>query len=340
MHTLAVLESTAHKPIMQSQPTLEFIFEPLNNAALLRCCGPLEQHLRALEKAWGVDIQRQNQHCQVSAPTQALAERTRDFLLERYRHYCEHPYSLDSEESFETAMLAATSPGTSVQDAVRGIVPAHPSRQLLRTDSQRRYWEAMEAHDIVFGVGVAGTGKTFLAVAKAVEALLAHEVKKIVLVRPAVEAGEHLGFLPGDMAQKVDPYLRPLFDALHEHLGGPEKLQKAMERNQIEIAPLAYMRGRTLQQAFVILDEAQNTTPEQMKMFLTRLGWGSKMVITGDPTQIDLPRSQRSGLLEAQSLLSDVEGLTFCTFAAADVVRHPLVQRIVEAYGVQGNKAQ
>ncbi|MES2208027.1 MAG: PhoH family protein [Pseudomonadota bacterium] len=319
---------------------LEFSFEPLNNSALLKCCGPVEQHLRAIEKSWDVQIIRRHQHCEIHASDLKQAELARDFLLARYHKFLDFPERSESMDDFDTSLMAATSENTSIYDAVRGIgiEPAlgggggQQSKQLLKTESQRRYWQAMNKYDIVFGVGVAGTGKTYLAVAKAVEALTRQTVKRIVLVRPAVEAGERLGFLPGDMAQKVDPYLRPLFDALHDHLGGAERMQKAMERNQIEIAPLAYMRGRTLQNAFVILDEAQNTTPEQMKMFLTRLGWGSKMVITGDPTQIDLPRAQRSGLLEAQERLARVDEIAFCEFASTDVVRHPLVQKIVEAY--------
>jgi phosphate starvation-inducible protein PhoH and related proteins len=338
------LRSPWSSAVLESPIALMCRLEPLDNKALLLCCGPLEQHLRAIEQAWGVTIQRQNDVCSIQAPTLALAERTRDFLLARYQRcsdvLAEHGSTEQLSEEFELSLRAATAIDTLPKDAVLGYAktPKEGSskRQLLRTAGQRRYWSAMESNDVVFGIGVAGTGKTYLAVAKAVEALLSQEVSRIVLVRPAVEAGERLGFLPGDMAQKVDPYLRPLFDALHEHLGGAERLQKAMERQQIEIAPLAYMRGRTLQQAFVVLDEAQNTTPEQMKMFLTRLGWGSKMVITGDVTQIDLPRHQRSGLVEAQTYLKEIEGLAFCTFEAADVVRHPLVQRIVEAYDKKG----
>ena len=196
---------------------------------------------------------------------------------------------------------------------------------------QRDYIEAILGHDISFGIGPAGTGKTYLAVACAVDALERDTVKRIVLTRPAVEAGERLGFLPGDLSQKVDPYLRPLYDALFD-LMGFDKVQRLLERQTIEIAPLAYMRGRTLNQAFVILDEAQNTTPEQMKMFLTRIGFGAKAVVTGDVTQIDLPRGNSSGLIEAQHILRDVRGIAFTYFTAADVVRHPLVARIVEAY--------
>jgi len=200
-----------------------------------------------------------------------------------------------------------------------------------RTANQAHYLAAIASHDITFGIGPAGTGKTYLAVACAVDALQRSAVQRLVLTRPAVEAGERLGFLPGDLAQKVDPYLRPLFDALYD-LMGFEAVQKAFERQQIEIAPLAFMRGRTLNHAFVILDEAQNTTPEQMKMFLTRIGFGSKAVITGDVSQIDLPRSQLSGLIDAERVLRRVQGIAFARLTSADVVRHPLVARIVDAY--------
>jgi phosphate starvation-inducible PhoH-like protein len=200
-----------------------------------------------------------------------------------------------------------------------------------RTPNQRLYLDAILSHDVTFGIGPAGTGKTYLAVACAVDALERDAVKRIVLVRPAVEAGERLGFLPGDLAQKVDPYLRPLYDALYD-LMGFDRVAKMFEKGAIEIAPLAYMRGRTLNHAFIILDEAQNTTPEQMKMFLTRMGFGAKAVVTGDPTQVDLPRGAKSGLLEAQQVLSDVRGIAMTRFSADDVVRHPLVGRIVAAY--------
>jgi phosphate starvation-inducible PhoH-like protein len=200
-----------------------------------------------------------------------------------------------------------------------------------RTPNQATYLNNILTHDITFGIGPAGTGKTYLAVAAAVDALERDQVSRLILTRPAVEAGERLGFLPGDLTQKVDPYLRPLYDALYD-LMGFDKVTKLFEKQHIEIAPLAYMRGRTLHHAFIILDEAQNTTPEQMKMFLTRIGIGAKAVITGDVTQIDLPRGQKSGLIEARQIMADVRGLAFTDFTASDVVRHPLVARIVEAY--------
>lgn len=330
-----------------------FSFMPLNNEALRACCGPLESHIRAIEQGFGVTIERQHAQGRVMGDDELSVQRACAFLLHRYQ-FCRQDPSFD-ETAFALSLRAAVQ-GADPHQAIFGMTSARPkaapyaiehdshvvssagstavpnTHRYARTEGQALYWDAMLSHEIVFGIGVAGTGKTFLAVAKAVQSLLAQEVKRIILVRPAVEAGERLGFLPGDMNQKVDPYLRPLFDALHEHMGGAEKVQKAMERQQIEIAPLAYMRGRTLQQAFIILDEAQNTTPEQMKMFLTRLGWGSRMVITGDLTQIDLPRHQRSGLLEAQLILNDVAGIAFCGFSGADVVRHPLVQKMIEAY--------
>jgi phosphate starvation-inducible PhoH-like protein len=208
-----------------------------------------------------------------------------------------------------------------------------------RTPRQTQYLQQIQEHDITFAIGPAGTGKTYLAVASAVDALERDLVSRLILVRPAVEAGERLGFLPGDMTQKVDPYLRPLYDALYD-LMGFDKTSKQFERNTIEIAPLAFMRGRTLNQSFIILDEAQNTTPEQMKMFLTRIGLGSKAVITGDVTQIDLPKHQKSGLIEAQQVLNDIRGIAFTRFQSEDVVRHPLVQRIVNAYEKHGKQQQ
>jgi len=226
------------------------------------------------------------------------------------------------------ALDAHESPAQVLED----VVWRHRSRQIApKTVNQKRYVDCIRRGTITFGIGPAGTGKTFLAVAMAAAALSRHEVNRIILTRPAVEAGERLGFLPGDMMAKVDPYLRPLFDALHDMLD-PERVSQHLERGVIEIAPLAYMRGRTLNDSFVILDEAQNTTPEQMKMFLTRLGFGSRMVVTGDVTQVDLPREQQSGLIAVSEVLSAVEGIEFVRFGGEDVVRHKLVQRIVEAY--------
>jgi phosphate starvation-inducible protein PhoH and related proteins len=232
------------------------------------------------------------------------------------------------------ALDAHESPARVLEDVVwhhRGL------RIAPKTINQKRYVDSIRANTVTFGIGPAGTGKTFLAVALAAAALSRHEVNRIILTRPAVEAGERLGFLPGDLMAKVDPYLRPLFDALHDMLD-PEKVSRHLERGVIEIAPLAFMRGRSINDSFVILDEAQNTTPEQMKMFLTRLGFGSRMVITGDVTQVDLPAEQRSGLIEVGGVLSEIDGIEFVTFGAEDVVRHKLVQRIVEAYGVHSQR--
>jgi phosphate starvation-inducible PhoH-like protein len=242
-----------------------------------------------------------------------------------------------SAQDLELLLLQSGQPAPAPQDGgaetVEQAVHLHTRRKDLaaRTPNQQRYLERILAHDLSFGIGPAGTGKTYLAVACAVDALERHQVQRIVLTRPAVEAGERLGFLPGDLAQKVDPYLRPLFDALFD-LMGIEKVVKAQEKGLLEVAPLAFMRGRTLNHAFVILDEAQNTTPEQMKMFLTRIGFGSRAVVTGDTSQIDLPRGITSGLVDAQQVLAEVEGVAFTRFTRADVVRHPLVGRIVEAY--------
>lgn len=254
--------------------------------------------------------------------------------LELFYNQAREPLTVDDVQLglIETRPLSERIPVEAPNGADESPV-LHTRRTDLhgRTPAQREYLRSILSHDLSFGIGPAGTGKTYLAVACAVDALERDAVKRIVLTRPAVEAGERLGFLPGDLAQKVDPYLRPLYDALYDLLGF-DKTQKMFERQMIEIAPLAYMRGRTLNHAFIILDEAQNTTPEQMKMFLTRIGFGSKAVITGDTTQIDLPRGQKSGLIEAQHVLRDVRGVSMTRFSSVDVVRHPLVARIVEAY--------
>ncbi len=250
-------------------------------------------------------------------------------MLERFYLEARHDISL---ERLQLGLIESMK--RDLPDAQSESVPLLMTRKSEvrgRTVRQNEYLQAIQEHDITFGVGPAGTGKTYLAVASAVDALQRETVKRLVLVRPAVEAGERLGFLPGDLAQKVDPYLRPLYDALYD-LMGLDKVAKAFERGMIEVAPLAYMRGRTLNHSFIILDEAQNTTPEQMKMFLTRIGFGSKAVITGDVTQIDLARGQKSGLNDARIVLKDVRGIAFQQFMAEDVVRHPLVQKIVSAY--------
>jgi phosphate starvation-inducible PhoH-like protein len=305
---------------------LELQLDPVDNRRLARLCGALDANLRQIETALDVSIARRGARFTVRGRPQQ-AERAAQALA--------HFYDKASDElSLDDVQLGLTelSQGNAPQPAETG--PALLTRRADlhgRTPRQVQYLEQILAHDITFGVGPAGTGKTYLAVACAVDALERDKVKRIVLVRPAVEAGERLGFLPGDLAQKVDPYLRPLYDALYD-LMGFDKVSKLLERGAIELAPLAYMRGRTLNHAFVILDEAQNTTPEQMKMFLTRIGFGAKAVVNGDVTQIDLGRGQKSGLIEARRILAEVRGIAFTDFTAADVVRHPLVARIIDAY--------
>ncbi|HEX6018861.1 MAG TPA: PhoH family protein, partial [Burkholderiaceae bacterium] len=290
-------------------------------------CGPTDEHLRTIESAFDVRITRRLAAFRIEG-AKARAEAALDVLRELYERAGR---SLDPQA---VAMaVGAPRPAPSDGDDPNASPVLHTRRADLagRTPNQVQYLRHILAHDLSFGIGPAGTGKTFLAVACAVDALERSTVQRIVLTRPAVEAGERLGFLPGDLAQKVDPYLRPLYDALYD-LMGLERVTKAFERGTLEIAPLAFMRGRTLNHAFVILDEAQNTTPEQMKMFLTRIGFGAKAVVTGDDSQIDLPRGTASGLLDAREVLEGVPGVAFTRFTAADVVRHPLVARIVDAY--------
>ncbi len=308
--------------------------EPTDNRRLAHLCGPLDAHLRRIEAALGVTLARREASFRIEGPRDGVERAVR--LLDALNASAAHPIG---ERALQLAVLkfSATPAAAEAPPAEGGQAPAeivlHTRHADLsgRTPNQVQYLRQMLAHDITFGIGPAGTGKTFLAVACAVDALERHGVQRIVLTRPAVEAGERLGFLPGDLAQKVDPYLRPLYDALYD-LMGFDRVAKAFERGQIEIAPLAFMRGRTLNHAFVILDEAQNTTREQMKMFLTRIGFGSRCVVTGDTTQIDLPKGITSGLVEASQVLRRVNGIAFTHFTAADVVRHPLVARIVEAY--------
>jgi len=310
-------------------------FSPADNERLAHVCGVLDENLRAIEQGLNVVITRRQEHFRVEggklqAP-RALA--LVEALYERSgRPIDEEQLQLLLYEAQRDVIQGHAKPVAPTEVAAGDIV-LHTRRSNLigRTPNQVQYLRQILSHDITLGLGPAGTGKTFLAVACAVDALERASVQRIVLTRPAVEAGERLGFLPGDLSQKVDPYLRPLYDALHD-LMGYERVTKAFERGAIEIAPLAFMRGRTLNHAFVILDEAQNATPEQMKMFLTRIGFGTKAVVTGDLTQVDLPRGARSGLADASEILRDVVGIAVTQFAAADVVRHPLVARIVEAY--------
>ena len=300
-------------------------FVPLNNTRLSNLCGPVDAHLRTIEAGLQVKIAHRHEQFKIDGSKQN-AERAREVLEALYE-------LADRSINPETVQLMLVGE-ENLED-----VPTLQTRRgdlKARTPNQVVYMENIAQNDITFGIGPAGTGKTYLAVACAVDALERNSVQRIVLTRPAVEAGERLGFLPGDLTQKVDPYLRPLYDALYE-LMGFDKVQKAFERNQLEIAPLAFMRGRTLNNAFIILDEAQNTTPEQMKMFLTRIGFGAKAVVTGDVSQIDLPKGQMSGLIDAERVLKRVNGIAITRFHTGDVVRHPLVARIVDAYDHQGS---
>ena len=304
--------------------------EPLDNRALANLCGPLDANLRQIEAALDVTIAHRAETFTL-AGTPAQTARAAQ-ALERFYDDAEKPLSVDDIQLGLIELSALH--GAGAPPAASEETPALRTRRADlhgRTPNQTIYLRDIQEHDITFGIGPAGTGKTYLAVACAVDALERDTVKRLVLVRPAVEAGERLGFLPGDLAQKVDPYLRPLYDALYD-LMGFDKTGKLFERGTIEIAPLAYMRGRTLNHSFIILDEAQNTTPEQMKMFLTRIGFGAKAVVTGDVSQIDLPRGAQSGLIDAERVLRRVQGIATTHFTSADVVRHPLVARIVEAY--------
>ena len=294
---------------------LRHTFTPYNNTRLSHLCGPADAHLRTIEVGMQVKIAHRHEQFKVDGP-KAKAQDAMELLQALYE-MADDPISEDTLQ----------------------LMLAGDVEMLERTPNQALYLQNIAEHDITFGIGPAGTGKTYLAVASAVDALERSAVQRIILTRPAVEAGERLGFLPGDLTQKVDPYLRPLYDALYD-LMGYEKVQKAFERNALEIAPLAFMRGRTLNNAFVILDEAQNTTPEQMKMFLTRIGFGAKAVITGDISQIDLPKGATSGLIDAERVLKRVKGISINRFTSADVVRHPLVARIVDAYDASNGRSR
>lgn len=316
---------------MSTHHTLSFLLEPDNPAALANLCGQLNEHILLIEERLGIEVLHRGNHFQLLGDPELCAN-VKPMLQQLYQDACS-----GTELTPAHLHLALKATGAEMrlpsQDPVQRDLTIRTRKMQIRprSDNQKRYVQSVQTLDINFGIGPAGTGKTYLAVACAVEALEREEVSRILLVRPAVEAGEKLGFLPGDLSQKVDPYLRPLYDALYEMLG-IEKVARLIEKNIIEIAPLAYMRGRTLNGSFVILDESQNTTREQMKMFLTRIGFGSTAVITGDVTQIDLPKGVRSGLVHAIEVLKGVEGIGFTHFSAKDVVRHPLVQHIVLAY--------
>lgn len=308
----------------------DIVLEPADNHRLANLCGQFDEHLRQIERRLGVEVNNRGNVFRVIGEQRSV-QATGELLRDLYRstdHEILSPQSINLylQEAGVDALLeevAHTSEEVSIKTK-RGIIRGRGPHQIA-------YLRAIQQQDISFGIGPAGTGKTYLAVASAVDAMERDKVRRLILTRPAVESGERLGFLPGDLNQKIDPYLRPLYDALYEMLGF-EQVARLIERNVIEVAPLAFMRGRTLNDSFIILDEAQNTTVEQMKMFLTRIGFGSTCVITGDVTQVDLPRGQQSGLRHVIDVLKDVEGVNFSFFTAKDVVRHPLVQRIVTAY--------
>jgi phosphate starvation-inducible PhoH-like protein len=316
------------KPAPKSRP-VDLALVPVDNGQLANLCGPLDENIRQIETGFDVVIRRRNERFSITGDK---AQLTADAL----RHFygmARAPLSVDEIQlgliELTNAPVRRVNTGSGLTDGPQLIT--RKTELHGRTPRQVAYLKAIQEHDITFGIGPAGTGKTYLAVASAVDAFERDLVERIILTRPAVEAGERLGFLPGDLTQKIDPYLRPLYDALYD-LMGHDRVSKLYEKHAIEIAPLAFMRGRTLNHAFIILDEAQNTTPEQMKMFLTRIGIGAKAVVTGDITQIDLPKGHKSGLKEAMEVLDGVRGLAFTQFKKEDVVRHPLVARIVEAY--------
>jgi phosphate starvation-inducible protein PhoH and related proteins len=309
----------------------ELLLAPADNVRLVELCGPLDEHLRLIEARLGVEVKRRGNRFQLLGMSEAI-RRAEAVLQDLYARAQREP--VDSERvHIALQELEMNGGNPEASGAAADELKVRTSRGAVRArgSNQTEYLANVRNHDLTFGIGPAGTGKTYLAVACAVEALQSEKVRRIVLVRPAVEAGERLGFLPGDLSQKVDPYLRPMYDALYEMLGF-ERVAKLIERNVIEVAPLAFMRGRSLNDSFVILDEAQNTTNEQMKMFLTRIGFGSKAVVTGDITQVDLPNSKQSGLRTVIAILRGVHGIAFTMFTSRDVVRHPLVQRIVQAY--------
>jgi phosphate starvation-inducible PhoH-like protein len=312
---------------------LEVSFTPVDNHRLAVLCGALDENLKQIEAAFDVSIARRGERFNISGEPDRvnLAAKT----LDRFYHASIDSLSLEDVQLGLIEAMRPVRPRTD-EEALPVLLTRRADLR-GRTERQVQYLKQMQTHDITFGVGPAGTGKTYLAVACAVDAIERDVVKRILLTRPAVEAGERLGFLPGDLAQKVDPYLRPLYDALYD-LMGFEKVNRMFERNQIEVAPLAFMRGRTLNHSFIILDEAQNTTPEQMKMFLTRIGFGTKAVITGDVTQIDLGKNQMSGLIDARNVLQGIRGIAFTVFQSEDVMRHPLVQSIVNAYEQHGRR--
>ena len=315
--------------------SIDIVLEPADNPRLANLCGPLNEHLNQVEKSLGIEISNRGNAFSIKGDA-AAANAAAELLKELYDSTKSQTLSSSDVHLYlqESELNNIVSKD---QFEIRSTIQTKRSVIKPRGGNQEKYVKAIDEKDLVFGIGPAGTGKTYLAVACAVEALERNNIRKVVLVRPAVEAGERLGFLPGDLSQKIDPYLRPMYDALYEMMGY-EKVNKLIDRNVIEIAPLAYMRGRTLNDAFIILDEAQNTTVEQMKMFLTRIGFGSKAIVTGDITQIDLPNAKESGLKHVVRILRDTDGISFCNFEARDVVRHPLVKRIIRAYAKHENE--
>jgi phosphate starvation-inducible protein PhoH and related proteins len=328
------------EPASQQSTQHNLILEPNDARHLAMLCGQLDSHLSQIEQRLGIQISARGNRFLLSGPAVNVTA-GHELLVHLYAELCQGvpltPESLHLQLQHTGLEAPTGSDGAATVEAIQVIRTKRGSIK-PRGNNQQSYVRMIKHSDICFGIGPAGTGKTYLAVACAVEALLEERVRRILLVRPAVEAGEKLGFLPGDLSQKIDPYLRPLYDALYEMLGF-ETVSKYIERNIIEVAPLAFMRGRTLNNSFIILDEAQNTTREQMKMFLTRIGFGSTAVITGDATQVDLPRGAHSGLTHASNILDDVDGLGFTYFGNKDVVRHPLVQRIVAAYDLHEGQA-
>lgn len=316
---------------MSSDPLVrEILLAPADNIRLVELCGPLDEHLRLIEARLSVEVRRRGNRFQLVGMIDAI-NRAESVLQDLYARAQREPVDSERVHIALQALDMHSNDSDGKTDSEELKVRTARGAVRARGANQTEYLSNIRTHDLTFGIGPAGTGKTYLAVGCAVEALQSEKVRRIVLVRPAVEAGERLGFLPGDLSQKVDPYLRPMYDALYEMLGF-ERVAKLIERNVIEVAPLAFMRGRSLNDSFVILDEAQNTTNEQMKMFLTRIGFGSKAVVTGDITQVDLPNSKPSGLRTVIDILRGVRGIAFTMFTSRDVVRHPLVQRIVQAY--------
>ncbi len=320
-----------------SATSLDIVLKPADNQRLANLCGRFDEHLRQIETRLGVEVNNRGNHFRVIGENRSV-RKAEEVLRDLY--------SGTATETLDPIQVNLYLQDAGVDALVADITPK--DEVIIRTLrgnvrgrglTQQQYLRYVREHDVNFGIGPAGTGKTYLAVASAVDALEREQVRRIILTRPAVESGERLGFLPGDISQKIDPYLRPLYDALYEMMGF-EQVAKLIERNVIEVAPLAYMRGRTLNESFIILDEAQNTSVEQMKMFLTRIGFGSVVVVTGDVTQVDLPRAQRSGLRHVVDVLADVEGISFSFFKPQDVVRHKIVQRIVKAYEKSEDREQ